>query len=490
MNAIDNRAPESRLVREIWAGLGPDQQPAPSVAFTGTQRLLTSVYDVSGFAAACVGAASAAVSAHWGLVRSSSAPDVCIDRAHVAAAFQSERLYRLLDSERPALWDPVAGNYSTRDGFIRLHTNYEHHRIAALKVLGVAADRSAVSGAVSRWSSDDLERAIVAAGGCAAAMRSRAAWQAHEQGRAVAAEPLVDVTLGPPCMSVSAAPPQPEAPDRSPVAPPTPLSGLRVLDLTRVLSGPACTRFLASYGADVLRIDPPGFQDVPAALPDTTVGKRRTRLDLRATGDRARFEELLADADVLVVSYRRDALARLGYDMDDLWARRPTLIVARVVAYGHTGPWADRRGYDSLVQMSSGIAAQGRRQPEGNHSEVGARSAEGERPVPLPLQALDHGTGYLLAAAVIRSLSRLAHSGRASEVRLSLARTAELLCSTFDLDGALATGAALDPAPFLEEASSGFGRIRRVKPLAGIAGMEPAWARPAGPLGSHPPSWT
>jgi crotonobetainyl-CoA:carnitine CoA-transferase CaiB-like acyl-CoA transferase len=178
-----------------------------------------------------------------------------------------------------------------------------------------------------------------------------------------------------------------------------------VLDLTRVLAGPVATRFLAGYGADVLRIDPPGWNE-PGVIPEVTLGKRCARLDLTQAADRATFETLLAEADVLVHGYRPAALERLGYSEAYRRQRNPSLIDVALDAYGWTGPLAGRRGFDSLVQMSCGIADHGmRRQGAG-------------KPVPLPVQALDHATGYLIAAAVVRALIARLSDGRVQQARL------------------------------------------------------------------------
>ncbi len=136
------------------------------------------------------------------------------------------------------------------------------------------------------------------------------------------------------------------------------LAGLRVLDLTRVLAGPVATRFLAGFGADVVRIDPPGW-DEPALEPEVTLGKSCARLDLRRDADRATFERLLSGADVLVHGYRPGALDGLGYGAAARQSLAPGLVEVCLDAYGWTGPWAGRRGFDSLVQMSCGIAQAG-----------------------------------------------------------------------------------------------------------------------------------
>ena len=255
-----------------------------------------------------------------------------------------------------------------------------------------------------------------------------------------------------------------------------PLAGVRVLDLTRVLAGPVATRWLAALGADVLRIDPPDW-DEPAVIPEVTLGKRCARLDVKLQAGRDHLVALLASADVLVHGYRPGALAGLGLDDQERDAIRPGLIDVSLDAYGWSGPWAARRGFDSLVQMSAGIAA---------HGMVTFGTDE---PRPLPVQALDHATGYLMATAVLRSLTDRLHDGRGTRARMSLARTGSLLVS---MGAPTPEGPAIvmgdeDFDPRLE--STAWGALRRLRPPAEIVGTPLAWDGPAVPLGSVPPSW-
>jgi hypothetical protein len=284
--------------------------------------------------------------------------------------------------ELPSVWDDLAGDFQAEDGWIRLHTNAPAHRAAVLSALGCDANSASVEAAVSGGSAQTLESAVVEAGGCAAVMRSFEQWQDHPQGRAVAQTPLV--------LWDHVAAEARGMPTRDPSRP---LAGVRVLDLTRVLAGPVGSRFLAAYGADVLRIDPPEW-DEPGVVPEVTLGKRCAGLDLRDSADRKIFEELLARADVFLHGYRADALARLDYDDEAVRKHNPNLIDVSLNAYGWAGEWMNRRGFDSLVQMSSGIA------------DFGMQQSESPRPKPLPVQALDHATGYLLAASVLAGLLR------------------------------------------------------------------------------------
>ena len=383
----------------IWSALGGGPDWLERVRVTGAGDL-PSVFPVTDLAAASVGAACLAV-AELVAARHGTRPDVAVDRRLASLWFGSS--LRPLGWELPPAWDAVAGDYRAADGWIKLHTNAPHHRAAALAVLGVPAERDQVARAVAGWQADALEGAIVAAGGCAAAMRDAAAWAAHPQGRAVAAEPLLHHAPGSPGPAPSWT-----------VPPGRPLQGVRVLDMTRVLAGPVATRFLAGFGAEVLRIDPPGW-DEPAVLPGVTLGKQCARLDLRQPADRAVWEGLLRGADVLVHGYRPGALDGLGLDAAWRGAVRPGLVEVSLNAYGWHGPWAGRRGFDSLVQMSCGMA------------DAGMRGLGADRPTALPVQALDHATGYIMAAAAVRGLADLLARGTGGGVRASLARTAALL---------------------------------------------------------------
>ena len=476
MTQTEQTAGLSDIAARVWGEVGgPDGLPGVLTA-TGPRTVLPSHFDVTGLATASVAAATVAA-AEFLAVRSDRRPlPVTVDSRQACAAFAAEGLFTPVGWERPDIWDPIAGNYRARDGWIRLHTNYAYHRSAVERLLG-ADDRETVRAAVAEWEAGDLETAIVKAGGCAAVMRTREDWLAAPAGAATADAPLAAVTDRP-------------VPDGAAVAGLAaggrragggtgagglPYSGVRVLDLTRVIAGPVGTRFLAAYGADVLRIDPPGFAEVPALLPETTAGKQTAALDLTTAAGRAAFESLVATADVLVSGLRADALTRLGYDDAALAALNPALIVASLDAYGWVGPWRDRRGFDSLVQMSSGIAA------------AGAAAAGADHPVPLPVQALDHACGYLVAAAVGRALTRRRTESVVSRIRLSLIGTANLLWS-------LPRPAEQPPMPKpgdfpLTDVRTAWGPARRVPLPGAIAGIEPQWRVEAGPLGRHRPAW-
>ncbi len=451
------------FLNTIWTSLGGDPTLLSEVTFT-EQGDLPSAFAVSDLAAASIAAAGLAIAALIAARHGGTPPPVQVDRRR--ASFWFDTSLRPLGWAVPSPWDPIAGDYQALDGWIRLHTNAPHHRQAALAVLKTPADKEAVTAAAARWRVDDLEAAVVRQGGCAAAMRDLASWASHPHGQAVSAEPLAWID------PADAAPPPawPLSRDR-------PLAGMRVLDLTRVLAGPVSTRFLAGYGAEVLRIDPPDW-DEPGVLPGVTLGKRCARLDLKQPADRRVLEGLLASADVFVSGYRPDALARLGLDAAARRRIRPGLVDVSLDAYGWTGPWHGRRGFDSLVQMSTGIAAEGMRR-------FGA-----DKPRPLPVQALDHATGHLMAAGAILGLLRRLREGAGSATRASLARTAALLTARPVAEHAAAFADA-DDDDFQEAIEpTGWGPARRMKPPLVIEGTPMRWDYPASLLGTSEPVWT
>lgn len=449
---------------QIWRSVHGDATWLERIAVTGTGDL-PSAFPVTGLATAAVGAAGLAVAE---LIHQASgqAPHVEVDQRLASLWFGTS--LRPHGWALPPQWDAVAGDYRAKDNWIRLHTNAPHHRDAALAVLGVAAraDQAAVARAVSGWEASALEAAIVESGGCSAAMRTVAEWAAHPQGIAVNSEPLLHWTT-------TAGGPRPAwaiAPDR-------PLRGIRVLDLTRILAGPVATRLLAGFGADVLRIDPPGWEE-PGVVPEVALGKRCARLDLKSAADRQVLERLLSQADVMVHGYRPEALARLGLDTRRRREINPALVDVSLDAYGWSGPWKGRRGFDSLVQMSTGIA------------DAGGRAAGLDRPKPLPVQAIDHATGYLMATAAIRGLAQRLAIGAGCEVRASLARTAHLLVAGAAPQGnasMLAPETAADLAAVAEDTA--WGPAHRVKPPATVQGAPMHWERPAGKLGTALAQW-
>ncbi|MFJ7070934.1 CoA transferase [Streptomyces sp. NPDC101115] len=420
----------------LWSALGGDPALLDRVGYGGVSGLLPARLPVMDLARATVAVCSLAAVERAGLPGR-----VRVDDGAVATAFVSERHLRV-DGRVPVSFAPLSRFWRAADGWVRTHANYPHHRAALLTALGTADSVEAVAAAIAERKAVEVETAVYAAGGLAVALRTPEEWAAHEQGRAVAARP-------------------PLTRERLDGAAPRRRSGgpLRVLDLTRVIAGPVATRTLALLGADVLRIDPPGRPELPDAHADTDFGKRTAALDLDSPSDRRTFGELLDAADVLVTGYRPGALDRFEL-------HRPGLVVARLSAWGDYGPWGERRGFDSLVQVATGIAA-----VEGSATEPGA----------LPAQALDHGTGYLLAAAVLRSLTEQDRDGGTRLVRLALAQTGHWL--THGLP-------RYEPEQHLRESDGPLGRLRYALSPVSYEGGPADWSRPPGVPGADAAEWT
>ncbi len=452
----------------LWDTLGLPADALDDLTLTGADPVLPSSFALGTAARAAV-AASALAASSLHRQRGGARQGVAVDMAHAAADFHSEHWMTANGVARGDGWDRIAGLHRCGDGrWVRLHTNFPHHRAGVLALLGCDYDRAAVTAALQSWTAIGFEDAAAAAGICVTAARRFAEWDAHPNGQAVHGEPLIGFER------LDRAPPRPLPP-----AADRPLAGLRVLDLTRVIAGPVCGRTLAAHGAEVLRLTAPHlFNPEPLEI-DTSRGKRSACLDLREAAAREILAGLIGGADVFVQGYRQGALSGFGFAPAQAAALRPGLIYVSLCAYGFTGPWAGRRGFDSLTQTASGF----------NLAE--AEAAHEATPRALPVQALDHASGYLLAAGALAGLAKRATEGGSWHVRVSLARTGQWIRGLGRIDGGLGAPAPTRAAVagFLEETASGYGPLVAVRHPGRLAATPPHWALPAMPPGTHPPRW-
>jgi crotonobetainyl-CoA:carnitine CoA-transferase CaiB-like acyl-CoA transferase len=455
------------ILADLWISAGGEPSALDTVTLTGEEPQLPSSFRVAAAAQVSVAAAGLAAAQIWKL-RSGQSQNVAVDMRHAVVECRSERYLRVDGKPPPPTWDAIAGVYKTGDRrFVRLHTNFPHHRGAVCKVLNCKAERDEVQAALMQWDAEAFETAAYAEGGVVAMMRSHEEWSASPHAQALAALPTIEIE------KIGEAAPKPwPAGDR-------PLAGLRVLDLSRVIAGPVAGRTLAVHGADVLLISGPDLPAIPWLTIDTGRGKLTGFVELKSEAGRGVFRDLVASADILSQGYRPRALAGVGFSPQDAATINPGIVYVSLSAYGHAGPWADRRGFDSLVQTSTGF----------NHAEGQAAGVEG--PKELPAQMLDHATGYLMAFGAMMAKARQSREGGSWHVRVSLAQTGRWLWSlgrvtdgfkTEDLRGEAIT-------PFIEPAASGFGPLRAVSHSAALSKTPAFWARPAMPLGSHPPQW-
>jgi len=483
---------------DLWRAAGLPAEPLAWADLPGEAAVLPSSFAVATAAQASLGAAALAAATLWQL-RSGQAQQVTVDRVNAALDFTG---YFALDGVVPDPWDKLSGLYACgadtgAPGWVRLHANFAHHRDGALRLLGLPTGpdtaREAVTQALRGWSDQAFEQAAADAGLVVAAARSFAQWDAHPQGRALAGQPVVRITPIPPAAGQQPAAPLPwpnpggtataTATATTTAASPRPLDGLRVLDLTRILAGPVAGRFLAAYGADVMLVNGPHLPNI-VSIADTSRGKLSTLIDLREPAGQADLQALLDSAQVFVQGYRPGALAARGWTAEALAARRPGIVVASLSAYGQhqpPGPWDDRRGFDSLVQTSTGF----------NLAEAAA-AGRGE-PKALPMQVLDYAAGHLLAFGIQAALWRQATQGGSWQVQVSLAGVGLWLRSLGRMDNGLAA-IRPDITPWLQDSACGFGpggqaTLRAVRHAAQLSATPARWVRPSMPPGSHAPVW-
>ena len=432
---------------------------------TGHDPVLPSSFAV-GTAAQSTVAAAALAACELGHARGQARQDVSVDMTHAALECSG---WFSVNGRVPDVWDKFSGLYRCADGWVRIHANFAHHRDGALRLLGLmpaAAQRVDADRALQSWRALDFEQAAADANLVVAAYRSFEEWDQHPQGQAVAALPLMRLER------IGDAPPR-KLPDLA--ATDRPLTGTRVLDLTRILAGPVGGRALAAYGADVMLVNSPNLPNIES-IADTSRGKLSAHVDLCTPDGRAALERLLLDAHVFVQGYRPGGLAALGFSPQAIADRHPGVVFVSLSAYGEDGPWRERRGFDSLVQTATGF----------NHAEAAA--AGSPDPKPLPLQILDYATGHLMAFAAAVALRRQALEGGSWHVRVSLAQTGHWIRGL----GRVENGFAIqrpERVPYLETSSSAFGELVALRHSAQLSRTPARWTRPSVPPGAHAAEW-
>ena len=455
------------VLGSLWREAGQDATALAHIDLPGVEPVLPSSFAVGTAAQASIAAAALSAAELWRL-RTGERQRVRVPLRDAAIEFRSERYLRVDGKPAPDLWDKIAGTYRCGDGrWVRLHTNFRHHRDGVLALLRCEHDRAAVERALQGWRAEAFEVAAAEAGLAVTAMRSFADWDAHPQGQAVAHLPALSI--------------EKIADARAETLPAAtrPLGGIRALDLTRVIAGPVCGRCLAAHGADVMLITAPHLPFMLPLVIDSGRGKLSAQLDLRREPERERLRQLIRGADIFVQGYRPGALRALGFGPEEAARLRPGIVYISLSAYGHEGPWAARRGFDSLVQTASGLNA------------AEAEAAGSAEPKPLPAQALDHASGYLMAFGAMTALARRAREGGSWHVRVSLAQTGRWIRELGRVEGGLGCSdpGFEDVRDRLEEKPSGFGRLTAVRHAAELALTPAHWSRPSVPLGTHEPVW-
>jgi crotonobetainyl-CoA:carnitine CoA-transferase CaiB-like acyl-CoA transferase len=453
------------------AGVEPDL--ARSVEITGgADPVLPTSFRIGEVGAAALAAVGVAVSELWAL-RTGRRQQIGVDTRRATASLRSGHYLQLDGAAMPTDRNTIMGVYPARDGrWSYLHCNFPNHRAAALEVLGVPEDPEAVRRAVAGWDALALEEAIIAAKGAGGMVRSMEEWARHPQAAAIASLPLLEI--------VKIGDSAPEAlPDGD-----RPLSGVRVLDLTRVLAGPTGARTLAEHGADVLKITAAHLPNLGYQEYDTGHGKLSAYLDLREPKDVETLRALVREADVFSQGYRPGTLAARGFSPETLAGLRPGIVVVSLCAFGHVGPWASRRGFDTVVQTVSGIT---RRQ---GHLFPGAEPG----PQFYPASAIDYITGYLMAFGALAALARRAREGGSWLLRISLAQTGRFIVGRGEVPESRLANVPKEFSPeeiarWSTTSDTPAGRLRHLAPVVQLSETPARWARPSVPLGHHEPAW-
>ena len=434
--------------------------------------ILPTPFRIGETSAAALAAVGLAVSDVW-KARTGRSQRVAVDTRQATASLRSGHYMKMEGAPVSTERNAVMGVYPARNGrFSYLHCNFPNHRQAALRVLGVAEDREAVRQAVAKWDALELEEAIIAAKGAGGMVRTMDEWAKHPQAAAVASLPVMEI------VKIGDSPAE-KLPDGD-----RPLSGIRVLDLTRVLAGPTCARTLAEHGADVLKITAAHLPNLGYQEYDTGHGKLSAQLDLREPKQVETLRGLVREADVFSQGYRPGTLADRGFSPEALARLRPGIVVVSLSAFGHVGPWASRRGFDTVVQTVSGITSR--------QGELFPGTSPG--PQFYPVSAIDYVTGYLMAFGALVALARRAHDGGSWLVRISLAQTGRWLVGRGEVPQAQLrnvpkefTDAELERWTITTETPAG--RLYHLGPVVRLSETSPRWARPTVPLGYHEPVW-
>ena len=447
---------QKQILVEITRGLAVPELAWDAVQVEQSPSYIDSVIETADFAATVVGAIGSVV-ASVGERRGLGKQLVKVDRRHaqllfneVAYFFQSGWQFDIGD-----VFTPVNSFYRTRDDReIFFNGAYQHLRDGILRFLDCPSDHDAIAKRVAQHDAQPLEDGLSAVGLCAAIKRSPEEWRAHPQGQALEGVPPIELnrlTDGPPVALEPAAF--------------RPLEKLRVVDFTHVIAGPTIAKLLAEHGADVIHCRYPYQDHILGFDVDTSFGKKNTYTDLRTDGDRRRALELIRECDVFVQGFRWGSFAQRGFGPEDLCRINPRLIYVDVNAYGFQGPWAERRGWEQLVQAATGLAVQ--------HSAKLGKSAL------IPAYFNDYGSGCLGALGVLAALLRRADEGGSWLVRVALAKTAMLGTRFADNHEPAEpiTDAELDR--YLVDQESPIGLLTRIAPAVGLD-RTPAYVDRAG----------
>lgn len=456
------------IFSSIIEGVGLNSNQIKNVTINGCDPVLPTPFLVGETCAAAIAATGYAAHRLWHL-KTGQSQDISINVIDAAIASRSHQYLRFLDHNTPELWDPVSGFYQTRDGrYIQLHCNFPNHRQGVIDFLGCTNDKESVIKAIaSSWDGTTLEEELNIRGLCSSLVRSTAEWHKHPQYNSTADLPLLEIIK----IGDSNKEPLPNGD--------MPLSGIKMLDLSRVIAGPMCGKTMAMHGATVMRISSPNLPSILPLVVDTGFGKLSAHVDLDTLDGKTQLENLVKDSDVFLQAYRPGGLDEKGFSVERLHQLRPGIIYISLSAYSHVGPWSKRHGYDSLVQSATGIV------------NVQGSMSDGGKPQHLPAQTLDYVSGYLAAFGAMEALRRRTIDGGSYQVRISLVQVANWLAGLGQIDNysQIVSPKREDIDHLLAITNSCFGRIEHLKPVLHMSRTNPYYKSATVPLGTNLPKW-
>jgi crotonobetainyl-CoA:carnitine CoA-transferase CaiB-like acyl-CoA transferase len=463
-------------ITHIWTTLELPNDALRSLDLVEDTDPCLSSFKVGHLAHASIALSGLAAALVWSTRNGKPMPTVSVSLEHAGSEFTSERLYTLNGKRLASPFGLLGGLHKTADGYVRMHDGFPHHRNNALKILGLQkhSNREDVAAKMLEWRSVELERAAFENEAVIVALRSFQEWDALPQAKAVPDFPIKLQRIG------GEIPPIPPCPGLE--AQRYCLKGVRIVELSRVIAAPVAGRTLAAHGADVIWVTSPTLPNQPELDIDMARGKRTVQLDIKKSHHKTKLLELIRTADVFVSSYRPGSLAAQGFSSEELMKTNPNLVVATLNAWGEDGPWAKNRGFDSLVQAASGINVAEAEQFDSNEpSQV------------LPCQALDHGSGYLLATGIMAALYKRTTSGGSYEVQVSLAGVMEYLRSLGQLPKQTCKGTAASTSEvtekYMESKATTLGVRKAITHSVSISGVHVGYEVLPKPLGSDVSIW-
>jgi crotonobetainyl-CoA:carnitine CoA-transferase CaiB-like acyl-CoA transferase len=465
---------EVMSIREVLSGR--TRPLSNTVSIAGADPVFSTRFKIAETCAAVLAGVGLAVSDIWEL-KTGRPQRVSIDVRHAAAALRSsaylqrpssDGVFKAVINKHHAAMIAITQPWRTKDGrWVLPHFGLPNLQARMLKLLDCEPTPESVAGAVAKWDALDLEAAIDAACLCGGMVRAHEEWLQHPHAQVLAAKPIVEIIK----LGESDPEPLPRG-DR-------PLSGIRALDLTRILAGPMAARTLAEHGADVLMVTADRLPQIPEHVLDTSHGKRSCFLDLKDREDAARLRVLIGCADVFSQGYRPAAIGKLGFGPEEVAALRPGIIYASIDCYGADGPLSHRGGWEQVAQTMTGLCHEGR------------TASRPDGPALLPAAACDYTTGYLAAYGILLALGMRARVGGSYHVRASLCRSGMFIYQQgkvefpglgLDLSAAELDGIRIETRPES-------GPLRHLGPVVKLSETLPHWTRPTPRLGGDAPEW-